>query len=52
MQKSMLPKFVSFLYLPLKPFCNNKCNVSRPDFEAGYRDFKNRLDNYEKVVLL
>ncbi|KAM7522052.1 hypothetical protein LguiA_011954 [Lonicera macranthoides] len=20
-----------------------------PDFEAGYRDFKNRLDNYEKV---
>ena len=24
----------------------------RPDFEAGYRDFKARLDNYEKVVLL
>lgn len=25
--------------------------VIRPDFEAGYRDFKNRLDNYEKVIL-
>ncbi|KAK4355973.1 hypothetical protein RND71_024944 [Anisodus tanguticus] len=23
--------------------------AEEPDFEAGYRDFKNRLDNYEKV---
>ena len=23
---------------------------SRPDFEAGLRDFRNRLANYEKVV--
>lgn len=48
----------------LETLCNDKQIIERnirlkiqqspdyaeePDFEAGYRDFKNRLDNYEKV---
>ncbi|KAA8549433.1 hypothetical protein F0562_001094 [Nyssa sinensis] len=48
----------------LETICNDECIIERnirlkiqqspdyaeePDFEAGYRDFKNRLENYEKV---
>lgn len=32
-------------------YWNNLTYIYRPDFEAGYQDFKRRLDNYEKVTL-
>ena len=42
-----------FLLLPnkFKHLNIDHCKNIRPDFEAGYRDFKSRLDNYEKVAM-
>ena len=50
MQKSMVALWNHLCVFLVSAVLTNSLAFCRPDFEAGLRDFKTRLANYEKVV--